>query len=292
MPRRRDDDEENDLDDRPRRPKRQPKGSLLWLWVGLGIGGLFLVALVGAGAVGLVILSRAPQAAEQKADANNLPAAGLIAHWTFDDINGPRVPDKSGQGNDATLVGATVVPGAKGQAVAFAGVPGERVELGKSKTLNFGAGAAFTFAGWVRTADPAGVVLSCRNSTNERCQIDLVVRQGQLMAIVGDDTDPGSNNAFVGSGGLVADGQWHHWAFTRTGAEVELFIDGISKGRKSGRSSGGPITTDLRAIGAERLWEAANDRRWGPFTFRGAVDDVRVYDRTLTAGEVRQLAKQ
>ena len=51
----------------------------------------------------------------------------------------------------------------------------------------------------------------------------------------------------------------------------------------------GPITTDLRAIGCERLWAKQNDRRWGNPSIRGGIDEVCVFGRALTPDEIQTL---
>jgi hypothetical protein len=109
------------------------------------------------------------------------------------------------------------------------------------------------------------------------------------MLVIGDDNDMGQGHAVVW-GGPVADGNWHHLAFTRSGNAVELFVDGVSQDKKTGAAVAGPLTTDLRAVGLEKLWAAKNDSRWGVGSFKGSVDDLRIYPRTLTPAEVVRLA--
>ena len=77
----------------------------------------------------------------------------------------------------------------------------------------------------------------------------------------------------------------------RAGASAALYLDGRLQDRKSGPAVGGPITTDLRAVGSERLWVAQNDTRWGPAGLVGAVDDLWVFGRALSDAEVATLAE-
>ena len=129
-----------------------------------------------------------------------------------------------------------------------------------------------------------------RNSRGEQ-QIDLIVRDNRLLVVVGDDNDPGPQNAFVWSK-RPNDGQWHHFAFTRRGSTVELFQDGVSQGTHVALSSGGPITSDHRALGCERMWVENNVRKWGNPSFEGGIDEVCVFNRALAPAEVQALAER
>jgi hypothetical protein len=91
-------------------------------------------------------------------------------------------------------------------------------------------------------------------------------------------------------GGPVKGGTWHHVAVVRgSGSTIELFLDGAPQGTASGAESGGAITTNLRAIGSERRWVSdgygTSDQRY----LAGTIDDVRVYNRALSAWEIAAL---
>jgi hypothetical protein len=110
---------------------------------------------------------------------------------------------------------------------------------------------------------------------------------GKAMILVRQDG--GSSYANV-IGGSVNDGQWHHVAVVRgSGSTIELFLDGVSQGTASDTQSGGAITTDLRAMGSERRWVndgyGTSDQRY----LAGTIDDVHIYNRALSAGEIATL---
>jgi hypothetical protein len=254
---------------------------LVWLWVGLGAGGALLLAAV---VVVIVLLGRRSPAAGPSPYAR---LGGLLAHWSFDDVQGATVRDQSGRGHHATLQGGRLAQGVTGQALWLDGQGDQFCDLGGGNDLNFADHAGFTFAGWFRTAEESATILSLRNR-QANTQIDLLIRGGRLLVVVGDDLDPGPQNAFVFAQ-QPNDGQWHHFAFSRNGSVIELYLDGVSQGANQAPNSGGPITTDLRALGSERLWQLNNDLRWGAPSFRGGIDEVCVFDRALTAAEIRGL---
>ncbi len=76
--------------------------------------------------------------------------------------------------------------------------------------------------------------------------------------------------------------RWHHVAARWDGLRVSIFIDGsyyVS-------SSGGPAN-----IGDKFFWigrKASSETAW----FKGCLDDVRIYDRALSVGMIRQMIRE
>jgi hypothetical protein len=108
---------------------------------------------------------------------------------------------------------------------------------------------------------------------------------GIFMPRIGAPLVPAGGGTFNGStmqvGGLRAEavGRWTHLAVSYDGGAVRLYINGV---QVSHRRASGPIrrTTDP-------LWIGGN-RPYGEY-FDGVIDDVLVYDRALSAAEVRSV---
>ncbi|MGA1979396.1 MAG: LamG domain-containing protein [Sedimentisphaerales bacterium] len=230
-----------------------------------------------------------------RADANN---GGIVGCWKLDETSGTTAADSSGKGNNGTLVNMTTPgcwgPGQIGNALTFDGTD-DYVDLGTGSSLNFGSSGPFTVSAWVKTTDSYGMIVSFRSSTDGGPVIDLAVGydggvDDPCKAMILVRQNGGSSYAHV-TGGKVSDGFWHHIAAVRgSGSTIELFLDGVSQGTNSGAESGGAITTNLRAIGSERRWVSDSygtaDQRY----LAGTIDDVRLYNRALTATEIAQLA--
>jgi hypothetical protein len=155
--------------------------------------------------------------------------------------------------------------------------------------LNFAAGAPFTFVLWVKTRQARATLFSQRHTRDAAALIDLTLEDGRpIIAVRGDGA--GDAEPAVVRGHRVADDAWHHLAVTRAAdGTVELFVDGVSQGRSRTASSGGAITTDLRAVGGELRW-LRDGVRPGDRTFRGLLDEFAAFGRRLTDAEVRALA--
>jgi MSHA biogenesis protein MshQ len=92
------------------------------------------------------------------------------------------------------------------------------------------------------------------------------------------------NTAGAKSANPINDGQWRHVALTRDAAtgRVEVYVDGQPSG--SATSDVGVKTTAFRTVGR------IDDTGGTPTYFQGAVDDLLIFNRVLTADEVRALA--
>ena len=225
-----------------------------------------------------------------------LGMGGLLAYWSFDEnLLGARIEDGSGNHLFGTLHNAALIAdGPQGQALHLSG-PGSYFDFGESNTLNIPAQGDFTFCGWLRTRAASGTVLSNRRDADAAPDIDVKIENG----ILATDLRP-DGNAFVNANTLrgqaaVNDGNWHHFAVSRRcngpQASYSLFVDGVRRAGQQSFNVGacGPITTDLRALGAEQYWQRHNIGG-GTATFVGDVDEFCVFGRALDDGEVRKLA--
>ena len=277
MPRRHD---EFDDDDRPRARKRsrhddyeqdegpraghrnkkrhKKKGSAIPIWAWIG-GGVFLVAAITVTLV--LILSGGKTPYTEQMDPY------LMAHWTFDELKDDKIEDKSGKGNTVKLVSGRLDPGKRGKALFLEGRPDSYVDIDKSLPLNFAARSAFTFACWYQTSEKSGTIISFRSET-ENCQLDLVIRDRRVLCVVGDNDDDPKNgqHGFVWAT-VQNDGAWHHAAFTRSEDTLSLYVDGVFQGESKADHVGGKITTDMRAIGLEKMWLKKREQQWGSWSF-------------------------
>jgi hypothetical protein len=78
------------------------------------------------------------------------------------------------------------------------------------------------------------------------------------------------------SGAGLLDGNWHHLALTYNGAALVSYIDGA-------QTATNPVT------GAITTGSPTNIGNYGGYYANGYIDDVRIYNRALSANEVKQL---
>ena len=70
---------------------------------------------------------------------------------------------------------------------------------------------------------------------------------------------------------------WHHVAYTFDGTTRRIYLDGTLRGSSAMAGETGALAEGH--VGG-----------YGTQSFAGTVDEIRVYDRPLTAGEVMDLA--
>ncbi len=211
---------------------------------------------------------------------------GLIGYWPLDEGSGPDAIDASGRGHEGMLTRARWVEGIRGGAVRFEG--DGFLDYGDSPDFNFARGESFSITGWFQSLEWAGPLVSHRLAKDGAPVIDIALEDRTVTATVRED---GNETPFVAklAGRPIQDDAWHHFAVVRHGSDsVELYLDGELHKQVAGMNTGGPITTNLRAIGSERYWVKTS---WpAPHYLKGAIDEVCVFNRDLKPEEIRSLA--
>lgn len=215
--------------------------------------------------------------------------SGRQAHWKLDENTGTSAADASGNSNTGTLAnGANWVAGKIGTAVNFDAV---------DNVINAGSGAsldnlaALTIAAWIKIntigegASP-GRILHKGTGTSAVAGWQFVTQNTHTIGFAVDHATTDLNR--VAANNVLTPGQWHHVAVTWTGSatatNVKLYIDGVETGTYASTTNGsGTRTSDA----SSSVFIGNNST--GERTFDGAIDDVRVYNRVITAAELQAI---
>ncbi|MBU4122855.1 hypothetical protein KJ959_04155 [bacterium] len=199
---------------------------------------------------------------------------GLVARWNFDEGSGNILNDKSGKGNDGTIYGASWDEGKYGQALNFDG-SNDYVDCGSEPDLL--PTNSVTYSLWVNPAVMdvnRGIVVS-----------DTKYNGGfNLFTIWNTHTYriyANINGVLKLYGGPPVNvGQWTYLVATYDGSTIRLYVNGIEYG--SGLSAPGTIigSTKIRIAGTT----TGTVSNW-----KGLIDETVIYNRALTATEIRQL---
>jgi hypothetical protein len=188
--------------------------------------------------------------------------------------------DSSGNGNHGTANALSYVAGKVGtQAAQFNG-KSSYVLIPRSIENDF------TVAMWLKTTDTAGSAGA--QWWSGKGLVDGEVAGGGAdwgTAIVsgtfalGVGSSGGDTN--IASSVNINDGTWHHVAATRnnTSGAMQVYVDGVLRGSGTGPTGSRTFPPSLR-IGS---LQTANNY------LNGTLDDVRLYNRVLTAGEIAAL---
>jgi concanavalin A-like lectin/glucanase superfamily protein len=218
-------------------------------------------------------------------------STGLVAQWHLDEVTGGATPDSSGNGLTGDEVSGTLVPGRFGSALSTPNNnDGFRVPANPLLEPQ-----GITVMAWVNKGAPFNVFRTIVSKGSDTCGIResyaldtgpdgglrfLAYQGGSSVASVANDVAPAS----------IWNGQWHAVAGTFDGTTVRLYLDGVQVGSAPAPVPGGVIQYGL----PEPRLSVARFPQDGPcdpngFQFRGAIDEVRLYRRALSAAEVGYL---
>jgi hypothetical protein len=201
-------------------------------------------------------------------------SSGLIGHWSLDDGTDPTADD-SGHGHVGDLVGdptfTTTVPSpAGGYALAFDD-DGDYIEVqGDENDFDL---QELTVAFWIKTPGFTE-------------NYEGLVTKGDRSWRVHEDDGTGYVGFYAnGVGGLrstqfITDDIWHHFAATYYSSTMAIYIDG-ELDISAARIGIIPDTTYPVMIG--------NNGQHTTRYFNGLMDDVRIYNRALSADDILQL---
>jgi len=208
---------------------------------------------------------------------------GLVAYYALEnDVN-----DSSGNGNDGTIVGnPTWIPGAQGTALEFhglgaAGGGGDYIDCGSDASLD--VTGPISLALWIRpdANDPEGqgtttaLMAKAMSGIGWSWQVRYGWNSPQPYMAFTFNTSP---RAWAYVGQNLVQGEWCHIACSHDGATLKCYLDGEQ--------------TDSTPMGAITSSEAPvliGSDGWG-CDWIGGIDEVAMYNRGLSDGEILYLA--
>ncbi len=199
------------------------------------------------------------------------PAGRLVAAYSFNEGTGLTATDSSGCGNNGTLDGAVWFGGKFGGALAFDGM--SQVTVPDSPSLDLTEG--MTLEAWVYPLE-----------TPSSWTTVVMKEQGAGLVYTlyagSPENQPSTWIFTTGENGFSAPttlplAEWSHLAATYDGTNLCLYVNGLKAGSQV-IPGGMVVSSHNLSIGGNGIW--------GEY-FTGMIDEVRVYSRALTAGEIQ-----
>ncbi len=203
---------------------------------------------------------------------------GMVSWWELEEDSGTVAYDSAGT-NHGTVYGASWTNDGKiGGALNFDG-SGDYVDCGTNRSL--GGMSALTIAGWFK---PDFTISGGSNPDEinilekfEVYRMYFSQASSRLYIFVFNSL---GTNAYVGSNSdtFVA-GVWYHFAAVYDGMNLKLYMDAVEQLDVASLSGSVASSTNYLGIG-------------GPIDghyFDGIIDDVRIYNRALSAEEIQAL---
>lgn len=195
---------------------------------------------------------------------------GLVAHWKFDETSGDKASDFSGNGYDGTLQDGPLwrpSDGKIGGALEFDGID-DCVDI---EPIDFDY--PITYLAWIKPTEITGRHIAL-GKYYDGYRLGIWNGKYYNLSVLIDDsgypvyiTDP-------------ATGVWEHLALTYDGITVRYYLNGteVYTAQASGALSKTHYPWQIGANGKNNNY------------FKGLIDDVRIYDRALSAAEIEELA--
>jgi hypothetical protein len=213
------------------------------------------------------------------------PPADLVAWYPLDEFSANQclgsACDHSAYGKRAKWWnGPTPVPGVVASGLQFDGV-NDYIEAGPSGPNAIGT-KDFTIDGWIRVnpGDAGGI----RSIVDKRVHVGTTYRGYHVALIQGTlwlQLATGSYGNFS-SAANIADGQWHFFAVTverKNQAGIRWYIDGVQTSVRNPGAHTATLTNSSHLRFGRRTVDS-------PGQFKGALDELEIFTRALSAGEV------
>ncbi|WP_158085257.1 LamG-like jellyroll fold domain-containing protein [Niastella vici] len=209
------------------------------------------------------------------------PGPGQWDYWKFNDSTGTRAVDSWGARHGTLTGGISSTNGLQGKAIQLNGSNGY-------VTLPSGLMSAvtdFTIAGWVKLTASSTWARLFDFGTGSTNYMFLSPVSGSNTVRYAIKVNGGSEQQINSAAPLPA-GEWHHVAVTLSGTLGTLYIDGVAAGTNSGMSNKPSAlgTTNLNYIGKSQFGSDAY--------LNSIVDEFRIYNRALSAAEMKTLYTQ
>jgi len=204
---------------------------------------------------------------------------GLVSYWKLDETSGT-VTDEKGA-NNGTVTGATQnqTTSKIGKSVLF-DASTEKIDCGNTTSLSLTS--AGTISAWIyATGDYSGypVIVSKENWATDRNGYTLAIRNDGYLAL---ELADGTSSVHAISSSTVTTNAWHHvvgvWEVSSN--TLKVYLDNTAGSNTSLTMT--PVTNTYNfKIGNDG---AADDANWV-----GYIDEVGIWNRILTSGEISQL---
>ncbi len=213
------------------------------------------------------------------------PPSGLVAAYGFSEGGGTTVSDSSGNNNTGTLSGQTwTASGKYGSALVFNA--NGAVDLGNKASVQITG--SMTIEAWIKPAsfpidDSAIVSKRGPDSSDNGFQLDTTIDMGPR-AIGFKLADINNTNMMRYGKTALTTGTWQHVAgvYDAAARTMHVYLNGVLD---DGVLQGTVTSTQHNST----LHVFIGKRAGGPTAteFAGTIDDVRIYNRALSAAEIQ-----
>ena len=217
--------------------------------------------------------------------ATDPSGTGVVGWWKLNESSGTVALDSSASNRNGTLTGGTWNP-SSGKIGGCLQLSGSSARVALPDDTVRGTGTTLSLSLWFKTSS-TGVLIGAQNSAvggspsnwNPFLYVDTAGRlRGEFYQ---------NSTATIVSSGTVNNGAWHHVALVSSGNSQTMYLNGAVVGTLSGTVNHYGNNVNQLGAGYTASWPGGNGN-W--MYFSGSLDDVRLYNRAISASEVSALA--
>jgi hypothetical protein len=206
-----------------------------------------------------------------------------VLSLSFDEASGTTAIDSSTSARNGTITGAVRVPGKVGSALLFNGTSDWVTVIDGAAGTPLDLTSGMTISAWVNPSALSGwntVLMKERGADALSYALyanDGAPQPGGVAAPAGYVRASGVDQAIQGASALPLN-TWTHLATTYDGTTQRIYVNGV---QVASRAQSGGIT-----VGDGPVRIGGNGAFAGGEFFTGLIDEVRIYNRALTATEI------
>ena len=200
----------------------------------------------------------------------HVPTENLVGWWKFDDAGNGIARDASGNNHHGQVTGHPKrQPGKIGSCIQLDG-DDDRINCGSNDVFNINDAVTFTF--WIKISGPHGSPPNTVAKSDNSWRIGISGKGKINFDCYGLDTGDASFDG-IRSTKIVYDDHWHHVVGVYDGSRFLIYIDGV---------------LDSSAAATGTITHNESDLQMG-WSCQCLLDDMRIYNRALSAGEIAEL---
>ena len=191
--------------------------------------------------------------------------------------------DRSGEGNNGTLLGSPVYSTANSGTLTFDGSESDYATIGLGSDYPY---PYHTFEIWVNTPALGGNNMDGLFGLDYGRGVNIATNGNITYNLYYNMSSPNTTIFTITTTNINAvDGKWHHIICSRGTTNYEIWFDGILK--KTGGNGGQPSWSGLNQWSGMAARIAENPNNVG-YNYSGKIGAARMYNRQLTSAEVLQ----
>ncbi|MBI2543065.1 MAG: PEGA domain-containing protein [Candidatus Aenigmarchaeota archaeon] len=184
-----------------------------------------------------------------------------VSYYKFDESSGTTASDSSGANTGTLIGGPSWTAGRVNNALNFDGI-NDHVSIPDSSALDIAT--SMTITAWIKASDCSGR----KEIVQKNSAYGLKLENCKLVGYFWGSSEPASASTLQAN-------TWYHIAYTYDGTSRKYYINGQLDSSHS--------TTGSIPASNLNLWIA---RGWSGAYFNGIIDEVKIYNRALSATEI------